>query len=122
MVGIDPMSKPTVSIHPYFKVHPGKMDAARALLPTFIEKTKSETGCVFYEFTVNGDVVFCREAYTDAAAVLTHLQNVDTTLKQMLQNSDLLRLEFHGTAEEIDKLRGPLAGLNPDFFVYAAGL
>jgi hypothetical protein len=24
-----------VSIHPYFKVHPGKMEAVRALLPAF---------------------------------------------------------------------------------------
>jgi quinol monooxygenase YgiN len=116
------MSKPTVSIHPYFKVHPGKMDAARALIPQFIEKTKSETACVFYEFTVNDDVVFCREAYTDAEGALTHLQNVDAILKEMLQNSDLQRLEFHGPAAELEKLKGPLAALNPAWFAYEAGL
>lgn len=116
------MSTPAVSIHPYFKVHPGKMDAARAVLPAFIERTKSEKGCLYYEFTIADDVVFCREAYVDADAVLAHLQNVDTQLKEMLGNSDLIRLEFHGPAAEIDKLRGPLAALQPTWFVYDSGL
>jgi hypothetical protein len=31
-----------VSIHPYFKVHPGKLDASKTLLPRFIEKTARE--------------------------------------------------------------------------------
>ena len=30
------MSNPVVSIHPYFKIHPGKLEAARALLPAFV--------------------------------------------------------------------------------------
>ena len=33
-----------VSIHPYFKVHPGKMGAFKASLPAFIEKTRSGDG------------------------------------------------------------------------------
>ena len=31
-----------VSIHPYFKVHPGKMDAFKASLPAFVEKAAAE--------------------------------------------------------------------------------
>ena len=30
-----------VSIHPYFKVQPGQMGAFKAVLPAFIEKTRS---------------------------------------------------------------------------------
>ena len=122
MLGFLPMSTPSVSIHPYFKVHPGKMDAAKALLPAFVIQTKSEIGCLFYEFTVNDDVIFCREAYADAAAVLAHLKNVDLLLKEMLQNSDLLRLEFHGPAAELDKLKEPLAALNPTWFAFECGV
>ena len=62
------MSQPTVSIHPYFKVHAAQLDAAKALLPQFEEKTRSERLCVYYEFTISGDVVFCREAYRGARA------------------------------------------------------
>jgi hypothetical protein len=28
-----------VSLHPYFKVHPGKLDAIKAILPKFVAKT-----------------------------------------------------------------------------------
>lgn len=116
------MSQPAVSIHPYFKVHPGQFDAARALLPKFVEKTTSEPNCVSYEFTINGDVVFCREAYANAESALAHLENVGELLGEMLKVSDLLRLEIHGPASELEKLHGPLATLKPDWFVYAAGL
>ena len=113
---------PTVSIHPYFKVHPGKLDEVRALLPRFVEKTRSEPGCLFYEFTIDGDTVFCREAYRDADAALAHLQNVDALIGEMLKLSDLARLELHGPAAELDKLRSPLADLKPAWFVYECGL
>ena len=116
------MSQPAVSIHPYFKVHPGKLEAARALLPKFVEKTTSEPGCVFYEFTINGDVVFCREAYTNAEGALAHLQNVGDILAEMLKLSDLIRLELHGPEQELEKLQGPLADLKPEWFVYETGL
>jgi quinol monooxygenase YgiN len=62
-----------VSIHPYFKVHPGKLETVKAGFPRFVEKTFSEKKNFFYEFTVNGDEMFCREGYTDADGVLAHL-------------------------------------------------
>lgn len=116
------MSQPAVSIHPYFKIHPGKLDAAKALLPTFVETTRSEPACLYYEFTISDDTVFCREAYRGAEGALAHLANVDALLKQMLSLSDLVRLEIHGPAEEIEKLKAPLAAFNPAWFVFAAGL
>lgn len=116
------MSQPAVSIHPYFKVHPGKLEAARALLPKFVEKTNSELNCIFYQFTINGDVVFCREAYAHAEGALAHLQNVGDILAEMLKVSDLIRLELHGPEQELEKLRGPLADLKPEWFVYETGL
>ena len=50
-----------VSLHPYFKVPPDKMPHLKAILPEFAAKTRNETGNLFYEFTINGDEVFCRE-------------------------------------------------------------
>jgi quinol monooxygenase YgiN len=116
------MSQPTVSIHPYFKVHAGKLEAARALLPQFVARTATEAKCRHYEFTINGDEVFCREAYADGEGTLAHLENVGALLGEMLKVSDLLRLEIHGPAAELEKLRGPLAEFKPAWFTFACGL
>ena len=62
-----------------------------------------------------------REGYVSADAVLAHLQNVDAELKAALAISDIVRLEVHGPAAEVDKLRGPLAGLKPQWFTLGLG-
>ena len=111
-----------VTIHPYFKVHAGQMAVAEALLPRFVARTQSEPACLFYEFTLNGDEVFCREGYVGAAGVLAHLENVGTILDEMLKCSELIRLEFHGPAAELDQLRGPMAALKPSWFVLKCGV
>jgi len=105
-----------VSLHPYFKAHPGKLEALKAAFPAFIEKTAGEEKNLFYGFTINGDEIFCREAYTDAAGLLAHLDNVGAMLAGALKIADLTRLEVHGPAAELEKLRGPLAHLNPVWF------
>jgi len=108
-----------VTLHPYFKVHPGKLDSFKAAFPAFVAKTKSEEKNLFYEFTVNGAEVFCREGYADAEGVLAHLNNVGAMLAEAMKIADLIRVELHGPAAELDKLREPLAHLNPAFFVLA---
>ena len=106
-----------VSVHPYFKVHAGKLEAFKATLPAFIEKTATEEKNLFYGFTINGDEIFCREGYTDADGVHAHLDNVGAMLAEAFKMADLIRLELHGSANELDKLRKPLAHLNPVWFV-----
>jgi quinol monooxygenase YgiN len=108
-----------VSLHPYFKVHPGKLDAFKAGFAAFVEKAVNEEKNLFYEFTVNGNEVFCREGYVDAEGLLAHLENVGALLAEALKIADLIRLEVHGPAAELDKLRGPLAHLKPEWFVAA---
>ena len=105
-----------VSLHPYFKVHPGKVDTIKASLPRFGEKTATEKQNLFYEFSMNGDELFCREAYENAEGLLAHLDNVGALLAETLKIADLIRLEVHGPAEELKKLRKPLEHLNPAFF------
>jgi hypothetical protein len=106
-----------VSLHPYFKVHPGKLEIFTEAFPGFVSRTTSEEKNLFYEFTINGDEVFCREAYTDAEGLLTHLDNIGPLLTEALKIADLIRFEVHGPAAELDKLRKPLAHLKPDWFV-----
>ena len=111
-----------VSLHPYFKVHPGKLAEAKALLPAFVEKTKTEARMLFYGFTLNGDEVFCREAYGSAEGVLAHLSNVGDLLAEMLKIAELTRVEVHGPDAELAKLRAPLENLKPAWFVQQCGV
>ncbi len=112
----------SVSLHPYFKVHAGQLPAVKALLRAFVAKTATEEKVIGYEFTINGDEVFCREAYTSAEGVLAHLTNVDAELDKMRTLATLARLEVHGPAGELEKLKGPLGALNPQWFVYECGV
>ena len=111
------MTSNFVSLHPYFKVHPGKLETVKAGFPRFVEKTSSEKKNLFYEFTVNGDEIFCREGYENAEGVLAHLDNVGALLAELLTMVDLTRFEVHGPAAELEKLKGPLAHLKPNWFV-----
>ncbi len=117
-----PLPANLVTIHPYFKIHPGNTDAVNAVLARFVEKTRPETTCCFYEFTVREDTVFCREGYAGAAGALAHLENIGEVLAEMLTVSDLTRLEIHGPAAEIEQLRGPLGHLNVDWYVLRCGV
>ena len=110
-----------VSLCPYFKVHKDKLDEFKSGMDNFMQLTAGEDKCLFYGFSIKGDMVHCREGYSDADGLLHHLQNVDAPLKAALGISELVRLEIHGPEAEIDKLRGPLSGLNPDFFVLECG-
>lgn len=111
-----------VSIHPYFKVQAGKLEEFKSLLPEFVTRTSTEEGCLHYHFTINGDVVFCREAYVDGDAALAHLDNVGPLLERALGIAELLRLELHGGEAELAKLRESLNALNPEWFVYHNGV
>jgi quinol monooxygenase YgiN len=65
-----------VSLHPYFKIREGNLDAFTATMPAFVEKTANEPACLYYDFTSDGDMAFCCEAYIGAEGVLAHLANV----------------------------------------------
>jgi quinol monooxygenase YgiN len=108
-----------VSLHPYFKVHAGKMEDFKAGFPVFAELTKQESKNLFYEFSVNGEEVFCREAYVDAEGLLHHLDSVGALLGHAMKIADLVRVEVHGPAKELEKLKEPLAHLKPEWFVVA---
>lgn len=106
---------------PYFRVQDGKLDDFMALGEQMVERTRGEDAVVFYGFSVHEDMVHCREGYRDGQGILTHLENVDGLLKQALEISTLERLEIHAPAAEIDKLREPLSGLNPEFYTMKTG-
>jgi hypothetical protein len=109
------------SIAPYFKVHDGQLDAFKGICEEFVKLTDSESKCLYYGFSFDGDQAHCREGYKDAEGLLTHLDNVGALLGESLKIADLIRLEVHGPEEELAKLREPLAELNPQYFVLEYG-
>ena len=110
------------SIEPCFKVKPGQMVAFKKLCEQFIEKTKTEQGCLYYGFAFDGDMAVCREGYVDGDAALTHLKNVGPLIQESLIISELVRLEITGPEMELAKLRGPTAPFKPKFFVLECGI
>jgi quinol monooxygenase YgiN len=111
-----------VTIHPYFKVKAGKWAEAKAVLPEFVAKTSNEKGNLYYDFTISGDVIFCREAYVGAEGLLAHVQNIGAILTEFLKLVDIVRVEVHGSAEELAKLKAPLADLKPQWFEFECGV
>ena len=109
----------TVSLSPYFEIVPGQEEAFKAVWKQAFEPFAHKDDCVHYAFTFDGVFAHCREAYKDAAGVLQHLGDVDAPLKQVLDPSiaKLLRLECHGPADELAKLREPLGAFGCKFFV-----
>ena len=74
---------------PYFEVPEGNLAAFKALGPQFVERTRTEPGCMHYAFSFNGTTAHCREGYANAEAVLAHLQNVGELLGQALEGKRL---------------------------------
>lgn len=116
--------KHSVSLHPYFTVNDGQMDAFKAIIQKFIAKTESESGCVYYNFTINEEagIVLCREAYIDAEALLHHVESVGPIIEEALTISEMSRLEIHGPAAELEPLKAPFADLGPDYYALEDGV
>jgi len=112
----------TVSIHPYFKPREGKLGDFIAGMPAFVERTRSEDAVLCYDFTVSDGIVFCREAYVGGEGALAHLANVGDLLEAALRIADLVRLEVHGAAAELEKMREALRDLPVSWFILETGL
>lgn len=56
--------------------------------------------------------VICREGYTSAEGVLSHLNVVGELLAEAQKYADIVELSVQGPAEELEKLKEPLASMN----------
>lgn len=110
-----------VTILPYFRVHPGKMDQFKELCNRCVATTNNEIDCLYYGFSFHGDEVHCREGYTNAEGVLAHVQNAGNLIQEALTLADLYRMEVHGTTEQLEKLKSPLAPFKPEYWTLECG-
>jgi len=110
-----------VSFTPYFDVPAERMDDFHTLVDRFIAATGTEEGCLYYGFCFRGQTAICREGYKNGDAFLVHLDNVGELFAQAQQIAKVTRMEMHGPAAELDKLRQPLADLDIQYYVLEAG-
>lgn len=106
---------------PYWKIQDGKIEEFKAGCEKFVERTSKEPKCLYYGFSFNGNEALCREGYADGEGIIAHLENVGDLIEEALKISEITRLEVHGPAEEIAKLKEPLAALSPTYFVLEYG-
>lgn len=114
-----------ITLVPKFQIKEGMREQYVELLPKFVElvKANEEGTCVHYGFvgpTEDGEVI-CREGYVSAEGLLKHLDNVGDVLNEALQYADIVDLTVQGPAEELEKLKEPLAAFNPTHYPLAPG-
>ncbi|WP_221032664.1 putative quinol monooxygenase [Actomonas aquatica] len=110
-----------VTIVPYFKIKPGQADAFRAHCQKFVARTETEPKALFYGFSFDGDNAHCREGYVDAEGLLHHLEHVQDLIAESGNYADTVRLELHGPAPELAKLREPLKDMPAQWFTLEYG-
>ena len=102
-------------------MHEGRLAEFKAVAERMVAATDSEPGCLYYGFTYDDDQAYCREAYVDADGLLAHAASVGPLLEEALALSELVKMEIHGPADEIDKLREPMEPLGAQFYVLECG-
>jgi len=110
-----------MTIQPTFTVKDWAL--AKPIMDEFIEATKSETACVYYGWSTCGDKLFCREAYTDAAGALAHLDNVGSLVGKMLEAAASLdKIELHGPEAELEKCQEKMDGFGTLYYKTDGGI
>ena len=89
----------------------------------FVERTKTEEGCVYYGWDVVGDKLFCRESYVDGKAVNAHLANVGPCIEALLAEgvAKLDRIEIHGPADQLELVKPGTAALGTVYYETHSG-
>jgi len=108
-------------LYPYFKLK--QPEEFRKIWCNAFPDTKAKQDAekshqYAFSFEPTANVASCRESYGDAEGILLHLKNVDTPLKAVLNGpAELLRLEVHAPASEVEKLKPALEPLGCQFFI-----
>ena len=93
------------TIQPTFTIK--DLAKAEPFMKKCVDLTKTESGCMYYGWTIQGDKLFCREAYGEATGVLAHIDNVGATFGAFLESgaATLDKIELHGPKEELEKCK-----------------
>merc|ERR1712167_100961 len=121
------VSKSTTSSYQFVTIQPTftikDWAAAAPIMAEFVERTKTETGCIYYGWSKSGDKLFCREAYVDAAGALAHLENVGALVGKLLESAATLdQIELHGPSAELDKCKEKMDGFGTTYWEIDSGI
>ena len=61
------------------------------------------------------------DCYTVVGLVGSIRGRMGDLIAELLKLADLARLEFHGPADELEKLKGPAADLKPEWYALECG-
>jgi hypothetical protein len=113
-------------LYPYFKLKDAAKFKAiwREAYPSTKANADAEKSHQYaFCFTDDDGIALCREAYGDAEGLLLHVKNVGPQLGLVLDPAvaELLRLEIHAPANQMEALKAGTAGLPVTFFTTAWG-
>ena len=95
-----------VTWHPYFTV--SDWTRARAAMEGMLAVARKEAStCMYYGFTVSGDQLFCRAAYSDSAGIIAHFEAAGQYLDQLTDDAvaTVDEISLHGPADELEACR-----------------
>merc|ERR1712188_211125 len=109
------------TIQPTFTIK--DLAKAEPFMKKCVDLSRTEAGCMYYGWTIQGDKLFCREAYVDAAAVQAHLENIGAAVGEMLDSgaASLDKIEFHGPKEGWPTFKKTADGFGDPAHVYDQG-
>jgi quinol monooxygenase YgiN len=117
------MSAPSVvTLVGYFNIRPGNADQFRANCEEMVALRGKEPGHLASAYSFNGDAAAAsREDYENADAVKRHM-DVGRPIYASTRNLvEVIGVEIHGPAAELDKLRDLFSDLSPRFYVTEFG-
>jgi hypothetical protein len=97
------------------------MEAFRGWCAKLEELCAKEEKCLYFGFSFDGDKAYCREGYAGAEGVFEHLENVGAYLDDVFSNVEVERIEFHGPAEELAKLKETIESLGANAYAMEYG-
>ena len=118
------MPKQTVYLAVDLTINEGKLDAFESIAQAMVAGSQKEPGTLGYEFFLSADRKRCRliETYTDANAVLSHLNGpvVQELVPNLLGTASLAGFNVYGNPGP--KATEMLAGFGAEIFEFRRGL
>lgn len=108
-----------IQFYAQFKIHEGKEDEFKDLVPRFIEQVKAnETGVEKYEFYFNSSGTVCHvlETYSNSAALLAHVANLSKLLEKAFSIADFEGNIYGNLSTELQEMIRKLPITNYCFY------
>ena len=114
-------------LNPVFNLPDGVTDTVKEYMQKCVELTATEpkTDCAYYGWDVSkdGKLLYCREAYTSAEALVNHLNNAGPTVGEMIEKCGLSIKQFEVICNEEDlpTLEGPCGAFGAEYRINSMG-